>query len=145
MVVALETPPRSARSATPSIPASHSWWYRFFAPVDIGSLVVFRVLFGAAMVVEMIRYFAMGWIAEYYINPRFHFTYYGFEWVKPWAGAGMYIHFAVMGLAAVGVMLGACYRISAVVLFTSFTYVFLLEQAHYLNHFYLISLLAFLM
>jgi vitamin K-dependent gamma-carboxylase len=113
--------------------------------MDIASLVALRVLFGAAMVVETIRYFAMGWIAEYYINPRFHFTYYGFEWVKPWAGAGMYIHFAVMGLAAVGVMLGACYRLCAVILFTTFTYVFLLEQAHYLNHFYLISLLAFLL
>jgi len=145
MVVALENPRPSSRPATRPVAGSQAWWHCFFAPVDIASLVAFRVLFGAAMVVETIRYFVMGWIAEYYIHPEFHFTYYGFEWVKPWAGVGMYIHFAVMGLAAAGVMLGAFYRICAVVFFTTFTYVFLLEQAYYLNHFYLISLLGFLM
>jgi vitamin K-dependent gamma-carboxylase len=145
MVAALETPPPSSRPIAQPLLPRDPWWRRFFVPVDIASLVVFRVLFGAALVVETIRYFAMGWIAEYYINPKLLFTYYGFAWVKPWAGLGMYIHFAVMGAAALGVMLGACYRISAVLLFTTFTYVFLLEQAHYLNHFYLISLLAFLM
>jgi vitamin K-dependent gamma-carboxylase len=145
MVVTLETPSASSRTIAHAFPRSRPWWRRFLDPVDIASLVVFRVLFGAAMVVETTRYFAMGWIAEYYIHPQLHFTYYGFDWVKPWPGIGMYIHFGVMGVAALGVMLGACYRISAVVLFTTFTYVFLLEEAQYLNHFYLISLLAFLM
>lgn len=118
---------------------------RLFAPVDIASLALFRILFGAAMVQEAVRYAMMGWISEYYIDPKFYFTYYGFQWVKPWAGNGMYVHFAVMGLAALGVMLGAWYRLCAIVLFITFTHVFLLEQAHYLNHFYLICLLAFLM
>jgi vitamin K-dependent gamma-carboxylase len=145
MVVALEHPPASSQVITEHCLPPRAWWQRFFAPADIASLVVFRVLFGAAMVVETIRYFAMGWIAEYYVHPQFHFTYYGFEWVKPWAGIGMYVHFAIMGVAALGVMLGAWYRLSTVVLFATFTYVFLLEQAYYLNHFYLISLLAFLM
>jgi vitamin K-dependent gamma-carboxylase len=118
---------------------------RLFAPVDIASLAVFRILFGAAMVQEAVRYAMMGWISEYYINPKFCFTYYGFSWVKPWAGNGMYVHFAVMALAALGVLLGAWYRFCAVTLFVTFTYVFLLDQAHYLNHFYLICLLAFMM
>lgn len=121
------------------------WLRKLFEPVDIASLAMFRILFGAAMVSEPVRYLMKGWVAKYYIDPKFHFTFYGFEWVKPWAGNGMYVHFVVMGLAALGVMLGAWYRLCAILLFVTFTHVFLLEQAHYLNHFYLISLLAFLM
>ena len=116
-----------------------------FAPVDIASLAVFRAAFGAMMVWEVYRYFSKGWIARYYIDPDFHFTYYGFSWVKPWPGDGMYVHFAVLGLAAAGVMAGLFHRASAVVFFVGFTYVFLLDQARYLNHFYLISLIAFLL
>src|SRR5688572_23541076 len=127
MAVAIESPPLPSATVARAVCRSSGRWDRFFAPVDIASIAIFRILFGAAMVVEVIRYFAMGWIAEYYINPKFNFTFYGFDWVKPWPGAGMYIHFAVMGAAAVGVMLGAWYRICAVVLFATFTYVFLLE------------------
>ena len=125
--------------------ASRPWWGRLFDPVDGASLGVFRILFGAMLIIEICRYFAHGWIAAYYIIPKFHFTYYGFGWVKPWPGNGMYCHFGVMAVAALGVTLGAWYRASAILLFLTFTYVFLLDQAQYLNHFYLICLLSFLM
>lgn len=42
-------------------------------------------------------------------------------------------------------LFGFWYRLSATLFFLGFTYVFLLEQARYLNHFYLISLISFLM
>ena len=42
-------------------------------------------------------------------------------------------------------MLGLAYRVSATLFFLGFTYAFLLEQARYLNHFYLICLISFLM
>jgi vitamin K-dependent gamma-carboxylase len=116
-----------------------------FAPVDIASLACFRIAFGLVMVWEVYRYASKGWIASYYINPDFHFTYYGFGWVKPWPGPGMYLHFAVLGLSAAGITLGLFYRWSAALFFLAFTYVFLLDQARYLNHFYLISLIAFLL
>jgi vitamin K-dependent gamma-carboxylase len=64
-----------------------------FRPVDISFLVFFRVLFGSILVWEVYRYFAHGWISRYFINPAVNFTYYGFSWVKPWPGRGMYIHF----------------------------------------------------
>jgi len=144
-------PPRTAPAGSDSgAPRSVAEaWHRLaqtaLAPVDIASLAFFRVAFGAVMVWEVYRYFSKGWIASYYINPEFHFTYYGFGWVKPWPGDGMYVHFAVLGLAAAGITLGLFYRLSAVVFFLGFTYVFLLDQARYLNHFYLISLIAFLL
>ncbi|UQA62239.1 HTTM domain-containing protein [Polyangium aurulentum] len=116
-----------------------------FRPVDIASLAVFRILFGALMLASVVRFWANGWIQDLYITPAFHFHYYGFSWVSPWPGAGMYVHFAVLGLASALVMAGLFYRVAAAVLFLSFTYVELLDKATYLNHYYLISIVSFLM
>lgn len=116
-----------------------------FRPVDISFLVFFRILFGAIMLWEVYRYFTRGWINRYYIEPVVNFGYYGFTWVKPWPGNGMYIHFFVLGVAATCVMLGFLYRFATPVFFLAFTYWFLLDQTRYLNHLYLVSLISFLM
>lgn len=116
-----------------------------FQPVDISFLVFFRILFGGIILWEVYRYFTHGWIARYFVEPALTFPYYGFSWVKPWPGRGMYIHFFVLGLAAACVMAGFLYRIAAPVLFLAFTYFFLLDQTRYLNHFYLVCLISFLM
>jgi vitamin K-dependent gamma-carboxylase len=55
---------------------------RLFEPVDIASLVFFRIAFGAIMVWEVAKYFVHGWIKLDYINPDYHFSYYGFGWVQ---------------------------------------------------------------
>ncbi len=116
-----------------------------FTPVDISFLVAFRILFGGIMLWEVYRYFTHGWIARYFVEPAVTFSYYGFSWVKPWPGRGMYIHFFVLGLAAACVMIGFLYRIATPVLFLTFTYSFLLDHTRYLNHFYLVCLIGFLM
>ena len=114
-------------------------------PVDVASLVAFRVLFGALLLWEVLRYFDHGWIHRQYIEPEFQFHYYGFGWLSPWPGAGMYVHFAGLGLLAVCILVGVFYRLAAALFFLGFTYVFLLDQANYLNHFYLVSLLSLLL
>lgn len=130
----------SVRSLASAIPWSH-----LFAPVDAASLAVFRMGFGAVMLWEVWRYFYYGWINAYYIQPTFYFSYYGFDWVKPWPGQGMYFHFAVLGILALGILLGLFYRLSTILFFLGFSYVFLLDQSLYLNHFYLIALISFLL
>lgn len=97
------------------------------------------------MLASVVRFWAYGWIREVYIAPTFHFHWFGFSWISPWPGNGMYIHFAVLGLASSCIMLGLFYRVAAVVFFFAFTYVELIEKATYLNHYYLISLLSLLM
>ena len=116
-----------------------------FKPVDISFLVFFRIVFGGIILWEVYRYFTYGWISRYFVEPALNFTYYGLDWVKPWPGRGMYIHFYVLGAAAACVMLGFLYRLAAPVLFLAFTYFFLLDQTRYLNHFYLVCLISFLM
>src|SRR5438874_6293022 len=76
------------------------------APVDAASLAVFRIGFGAILLCEVVRYFSHGWIQRYFVTPSFHFAYYGFDWVTPWPGAGMFVHFAVLGVLAVAVAAG---------------------------------------
>ncbi|MGH8874320.1 MAG: HTTM domain-containing protein, partial [Acidimicrobiia bacterium] len=108
-------------------------------------LVYLRIGFGTLMVWETWRYLANGWVTRYYQQPSFFFTYWPFDVVRPWPGEWMTWHFLAMGLAAFFVAIGFCYRISAPALFLLFTYVFLLDKARYLNHFYLVSLVAFVM
>ena len=92
-------------------------------PSPIAPLIVFRVLFGFIMVISIVRFFAKGWIHDLYVQPAYHFTYYGFSWVQPLGEAGMYAIFALMALAAFAIMLGWRYRIATVVFFLAFTWV----------------------
>jgi len=116
-----------------------------FRPVDNASLIAFRIFFGALMLASVVRFWAYGWIRDIYIAPPFHFHWLGFSWLEPWPGLGMYIHFAILGLASACIMLGLFYRLATVIFFFTFTYVELLEKATYLNHYYLISLLGLLL
>ncbi len=115
------------------------------APVDGASLAAFRIAFGGIMVWEVWRYFRHGWIARYWVEPDFHFTYFGFGWVQPWPEAGLVAHWAVLGALGALIALGLLYRAAALLFFLGFTYAFLLEQARYLNHFYFIALLSLLL
>jgi hypothetical protein len=116
-----------------------------FAEVDASALIVFRVMFGLIMLVECWRFWANGWIERHYIEPDFFFKYYGFGWVEPWPGDGMYWHFAALAVLSFLIMIGVLYRVAAVLFFFAFTYIFLLDQARYLNHFYLVILVSFLL
>ncbi len=94
------------------------------------------------MLWEVTRYFQHGWIGRYYVGKKFHFTFYGFEWVRPWPGEWMYVHFAVLGILAACIMAGLFYHVCTLLFFVGFTYVFLLDQTQYLNHFYFVSLMT---
>jgi hypothetical protein len=114
------------------------------APVSPAPLAVFRMLFGALMLISVIRFAAMGWIDSMYIQPKVFFPYFGFEWIKPLAGAAMYVVFGIMALACVGIAIGLFYRISSILFFLLFTYAEMIDKTNYLNHYYFISLIAFL-
>lgn len=108
-------------------------------------LIVFRILFGVLLGWSVLRFMYYGWVAEHFIDPVFHFTYPGFHWVQVLPAAGMYAIHIGMLISALGIILGAFYRISALIHFVCFTYCGLLDVTYYLNHYYLVSLLCFLM
>jgi hypothetical protein len=117
----------------------------FFRGVSTAPLVAFRIIFGALMLFGTTRFVWKGWVSDLYIEPDFYFTYLGFEWVKPLPGEWMYLPFLLIIAASTGMILGLRYRISAIVLFVCFTYVELLDKTNYLNHYYFVSIIAFLL
>lgn len=112
--------------------------------VSAAPLAVFRIFFGGMMCAGIIRFWSKGWIAEFYILPQFFFKYYGFEWVRP-LGNYTYLLFALCALFALMLALGYRYRIAAPGFFLTFTYLELMDKTYYLNHYYFISLVAFLL
>lgn len=89
-----------------------------------------------------------------YTTVPYHFTYYGFSWVKPWelelavAGVtfdGMTLHFIALAALSAMIALGLWYRVAAVLFGLGYAYWFLLDKAYYLNHYYLCTLLALML
>ena len=44
---------------------------------DVSPLVIFRIGFGIMMCYGIIRFWIKGWIETIYIQPNFHFSYFG--------------------------------------------------------------------
>ena len=116
----------------------------FKRQTDAAPLAVFRLSFGLLMCISIIRFWSKGWIHSLYIEPTFHFSYYGFEWVQP-LGVWTYLLFLVCGVAAFLVAIGYKYRLSILVFFVSFTYIELMDKTTYLNHYYFVSVVSFIM
>ena len=96
------------------------------------------------MSISIVRFWLKGWIEELYINPTFHFSYSFFEWVKPF-GEYTYLLFLICFISALLVCVGLKYRLSIIVFFISFTYIELMDKTTYLNHYYFISVMSFLL
>jgi hypothetical protein len=112
-------------------------------PVSATPLALFRLLFGSMMFAGCVRFWSLGWIEEQYLQPVFHFPYYGFSWVKPLSRELMYALYFLMTTAAFTLAVGYYTQISAVIFFLLFTYFELIDLTYYLNHYYFVSLIAF--
>lgn len=113
--------------------------------VSIAPLLTFRITFGLLMIFSTLRFMWLGWIEDHYLEPLMHFKYFGFHWVEVPSAPFLYAIHIVMILAALGLMLGLFYRLSAVILFLTFTYTELLDLTYYLNHYYFVSIVSALM
>ena len=113
-----------------------------FKPIDIASLVFFRIVAGMLLSAEQVNQFFTGDYLNY-IQPRFNFSYLFFPWLKPFPETGMYALWAVTIVAGFFVAAGAFYRRATVVLFIGYSLLFLMEETEFVNHFYLYCLLCF--
>lgn len=100
------------------------------------------MIFGALIAIAAVRFVAHGWVREHFLEPKHFFTYWGFEWVRPLPGAGMYVLYGVLFASALAVAAGVFYRAACALVFVTFTYAHLCDKTHYLNHYYLVSILA---
>ncbi|MEO5601153.1 MAG: HTTM domain-containing protein [Cyclobacteriaceae bacterium] len=107
-------------------------------------LALFRMALGMMLFLSIVRFWTKGWIHELYIEPNYHFPFYGFQFVRP-LGEFTYVIFIICAVAALMVALGWFYRASIITLFLSFTYIELIDKSTYLNHYYFISMICLLM
>jgi uncharacterized membrane protein YphA (DoxX/SURF4 family) len=114
-------------------------------PVSIAPLLTFRIGFGVLILISTLRFILKGWITEFYITPQYFFTYYGFDFIHPLSQDGMFIVFILMVLGALGIVFGLLYRFSALLFFITFTYAELIDKTNYLNHYYFVSIVAFML
>jgi vitamin K-dependent gamma-carboxylase len=113
---------------------------RIAEPVSGKSLAMFRILFGLLMTFAMARLLTRGWVKSLYLDPVFHFPWV--SWIVPWPGTWMYVHVVLLAFCALGLAFGLYFRGCALLFFLGFTYLELIDQTTFLNHYYLISLLA---
>ena len=73
---------------------------RLFDRIDGSAIAVFRIGFGLTMLWEVVRYFKYNRILTHYIRPDYRVPYDFFEWVQPWPGEGLFVHFAVLATLA---------------------------------------------
>lgn len=114
-------------------------------PIDIASLAAFRIVFGAVMFFGIVRFLASGQLPRIYGEPAFFFTYPGFGWVHPWSVAGMYVHYSVLAVLALAICAGAWHRVACALFAIGFAYTQLIDITNYLNHHYLVVLVAALL
>ncbi len=129
-------PPAAQRLDSPKLWSPHK-------SIDNTFLALFRIAWGTCLLWQIWWYFSTDLIRTYYIDPPFHFTYLYFGWVKPWSGDWMYVHFFALAVAALCILLGFYYRLATILFFVGYTHVFLIDKCWYLNHYYLISLVSF--
>ncbi|MEL6697711.1 MAG: HTTM domain-containing protein [Bacteroidota bacterium] len=120
-------------------------WIRYINKhTEAAPLAVFRIFFGLMMFGSIVRFWANGWIDKLYIQPQFFFSYWGLDFIRP-IGEYTYGIFLICGLSALMVMMGYKYRLAIITFFLSFTYIELMDKTTYLNHYYFISVLSFVL
>ncbi len=118
--------------------------YYIKRPTKAAPLAVFRVLFGLIMFISTVRFWYNGWIEKIYIDPKFHFHYLGFEFIEV-PGQFTYVLFALIAALSLMIVVGYKHRWSMSLFFIAFTYVELMDKTSYLNHYYFVSVVSFLM
>lgn len=115
------------------------------APLPSASLVFFRLGLSGLLLVMLMRFYFRGWLKAYYLEPTYHFSYLGFDWVQPWPGNGLYWHLLFLIGCTLLMGLGFCYRWACWGFVLGFGYLELLDKTPYLNHHYALWLLVLLM
>lgn len=114
-------------------------------PVSIAPLITFRILFGLLALYGGVWSFLKNDLEERFLAPTFFFKYAGFDWVIPPNEVGLYLLYTGWIISAIGIISGALYRLSIATFFIIFSYLQLIDATNYINHYYAISIFAFLL
>ncbi len=113
-----------------------------FKPIDNSQIVLFRMLFGLLMAAESFGAIATGWVKKTLVDPQFTFSFFGFEWLQPLPGNGMYFYFILMGIVSLMVMVGYRYKLNMLALAVLWSGAYFMQKTSYNNHYYLVMLMT---
>ncbi|MFV0304877.1 MAG: HTTM domain-containing protein [Moheibacter sp.] len=116
-----------------------------FKRIDNSPIIVFRIFFGLLMMIECWGSIATGWVTETFVDPKFTFTFIGFEWTNILLGETMYYVYIALGFLGLMIMLGLFYRISSFIFAIGWSLVYFMQKEHYNNHYYLVMLVSWIM
>lgn len=116
-----------------------------FKHIDNSALVVFRIIFGLLVFLESVGSIFTGWITRTLVEPKFTFSFIGFEWLQPLPGNWMYVYYLIMGLLGLLIMVGYKYRVSMISFTLLWCGVYFMQKSSYNNHYYLLILLSAIM
>ena len=117
-------------------------------PTNNSTLILLRIVFGLIMFIETCRYFP---IAAYQYHSGLHFTYRYLDFIGPPSSDPelnatlVEALFVIMMVATAAITVGFLYRISIFLFFVIYTYFFLIDEAFYNNHFYVVSIVSGMM
>jgi vitamin K-dependent gamma-carboxylase len=114
-------------------------------PVNNAGISAFRVLFGLMNLYGTLRFISFGWVDRFYVQPTHYLTFWGFEWVQVLPPTMMHAAFWTLAFLSACIAIGFLFRPAIILFFLLFTYVELIDVSNYLNHYWLVSLLAFVM
>lgn len=116
-----------------------------FSQLSAAPIAIYRIGFGLLMFISTIRFISNGWVESQYLTPTFHFRFELFESLPYPSEIGIWCLFIAMLISAFLITVGLFYRFATILFFLSFTYVEILDKTNYLNHYYFVSLIAFLL
>lgn len=123
----------------------HLIYVKLWIPIPSSCLAFFRIIWGLIMFYESLTYtFSNYYKIEKIVKYHFRFKYYGFEWVEPFAGNGNYFLVYTLIISSLCISCGFLYRLNTIIFFLGFSYIFFLEATEYLNHYYLVCVISFL-
>ena len=112
---------------------------------SVAPLLTLRRLFALLVLFSTLRFVCNGWVHTQVLNPFWTFPFDGFEWLPRPTLMGAWVLFSGMILGGLLLLIGKTAKLGAAVFFVCFTYVELLDKSNYLNHYYFVSLVAFML
>ncbi len=113
--------------------------------VDPRPLALFRMVFGAAMLYQMVHYMGSGLVESGLLAPKMLFKYEGFGWVQPFDKGTMHLLLMLLVISSAEILLGFYARLAAAVFGFGFLYILLLEKSLFNNHLYLFCLIGIML
>ena len=116
---------------------------RLFTPVDTASIAAVRVVLGLLVAIDAARYGQDFFYPSGGVLP-FQFRYPFFHWVQESPELSVYLPY-VLFVSGIALAIGFLFRFFSVFCLMLFAYGFLLRAEYYLNHFYMLIIMLFLL